>query len=60
MKYELSGIKNGVELYNPVPEKDLEKRELELREERFADLLADLILKHYHEIKDDIEGLETE
>ena len=52
MKSELSCVKNGVELYVPVPENDNEKRELELREERFYNLLRDIILKYYSKIED--------
>ena len=44
VKSELAGVKNGVELYVPVPENEDEERELKLREERFAKLLADIIL----------------
>ena len=55
LKSELIGIRNGVELYGPVPENDAEERELELRTERFANFLADLILKHYAKIKQSLE-----
>lgn len=55
MKSELVCIKNGVKLYNPVPENEAERRELELREKRFANFLGDLILKYYNSIKDKME-----
>ena len=55
MKSELVCIKNGVELYNPVPENEEERRELELREKRFANFLADIILKYYSSIKDEMD-----
>lgn len=55
MKTKLAGVKNGVELYVPVPENDAEKRELELREERFANFLVDIILKYYSRIADEID-----
>ena len=54
MKSRLSCIKNGVELYVPVPENDAEKKELKLREERFANFLGEIILKYYSKVKDDI------
>ena len=56
MKTKLAGVKNGVELYVPVPENDAEKRELELREERFANFLADIILKYYDKVADEIDS----
>ena len=52
VKSELAGVKNGVELYVPVPENEDEERELKLREERFAKLLADIILKYYSKVED--------
>ena len=52
MKNELAGVKNGVELYVPVPENENEERELKLREERFGNLLRDIILKYYSRIED--------
>lgn len=54
MKSELAGIKNGVELYIPIPENEAKKRELELREERFCNFLGEIILKYYSKIADDI------
>lgn len=55
MKTRLAGIRNGIELYVPVPENESEKRELELREKRFANFLADIILKYYSKIADEID-----
>lgn len=43
MKYETIGYMNGIELQNPVPENEFEKRELEINEERFVDTLLDII-----------------
>ena len=62
MKYELAGIKDGIELYNPVAENAFEERELELRMERCVDVLAKIILNHYQEIKELINesGIEQE
>lgn len=51
MKSELAGTRNGEELYIPVPENEDEKRELELKEERFGKLLADIILKYYSKVE---------
>ena len=50
------GVKNGVELYVPVPENDVEKRELELREKRFTIFLAEIILKYYDRVADEINS----
>lgn len=55
MKTRLAGIRNGIELYVPVPGNESEKRELELREKRFANFLADIILKYYSKIADEID-----
>lgn len=56
MKTQLAGVRNGVELYIPVPENDIEKRELELREQRCANFLAEMILKYYDKIADDVNS----
>ena len=55
MKNELIGVKNGVELYAPVPENEHEKRELEFREKRFCNFLAEMIRKYGHEVLKEIE-----
>ncbi len=52
MKSELAGIRNGVELYIPVPENENEKKELEFRKERFYNFLGEIILKYYSKIED--------
>ena len=52
MKNELAGVKNSVELYVPVPENENEERELKLKEERFCNLLRDIILKYYSKVED--------
>lgn len=46
MKYELAGISDGVELYNPVAENELEARQLEINKDIFMNTLADLIIKY--------------
>lgn len=56
MKYELAGVKNGVELYNPVPENRSEEIELEARMTRCANFLYEMILKYYEEIEPEIES----
>ena len=56
MQIKLAGVKNGVELYVPVPENDVEKRELELREKRFTIFLAEIILKYYDRVADEINS----
>ena len=55
MKNELIGVKNGVELYAPVPENEHEKRELEFREKRFCNFLGEMIRKYGHEVLKEIE-----
>ena len=56
MKNELAGVKNGAELYVPVPENENEERELKLKEERFCNLLRDIILKYYSRVEDKINS----
>lgn len=46
MKYELAGNSDGVELYNPVAENELEARQLEINKDIFMNTLADLIIKY--------------
>jgi len=55
MKYELSGISNGIKLYNPVPENEVEKRQLKINEEIFYDTLAKIILKYGPKVLEEIE-----
>ena len=54
MKYELAGVKNGVELYNPVHENRSEEIELEARMTRCANILYEMILKYYDEIEPEL------
>ena len=54
MKYELTGIKNGVELYSPVAENRMEERQLENNMERCAEFLSKMIRKYYNDIKHEI------
>lgn len=60
MKSELIGIRNGVELYAPVAENEMEERELKAREERFYNFMADLILKYWSKVKPEIDKLSHE
>ena len=60
MKYELAGIKNGVELYNPVPENRNEEIDLDARKTRFANFLCEMILKYYDKIEPEISKLEKQ
>ena len=46
MKYETIGYMNGIELQNPVPENEFEKRELEINEERFVECLVGMIKRY--------------
>ena len=46
MKYEQAGNSDGVELYNPVAENELEARQLEINKDIFMNTLADLIIKY--------------
>jgi len=55
MKNELIGVKNGIELYAPVPENEHEKRELEFRQKRFYNFLGEMIRKYGHEVLQEIE-----
>lgn len=54
MKYELSGIRNGVELYSPVAENEMEERELEANMRRCANFMYEMILKYYDKIEAEI------
>lgn len=46
MKYELAGIKDGVELYNPVPEDEHDERVIKMHRDIFCDTLAKMIIKY--------------
>ena len=47
MKSELIGVRNGIELYAPVAENEMEERELKAREDRFCNFMAEMILKYW-------------
>lgn len=57
MKYELAGIKNGVELYNPVPEDRYDELEIEANEKRLANFLYEMILKYHDKIESEINNI---
>lgn len=56
MKYELVGVFNGAELYNPVPEDKYEEQQIKMNEERFCSFLADMILKYWPQIEANLEN----
>lgn len=60
MKSELIGVRNGIELYAPVAENEMEERELKAREDRFYNFMAEMFLKYWSKLKPEIEKLTPE
>ncbi|MDD6156503.1 MAG: hypothetical protein PUB52_05770 [Lachnospiraceae bacterium] len=60
MKYELIGVKNGIELYGPVAENRQDELELKAREDRFCNFMAEIILKYYDKFATKIAQMNDE
>ena len=54
MKSKYAGTINGIECYEPVPENEIEERQIAINADIFYSFMADIILKHMSAVEDKI------